>query len=295
MLKLYLKLFKKIIFIHVDIYRFYCDNDQVQENSSDVDIPKKTHDSDENLYLSVLNIKFQGDVQQSKRTKTCFKYKSVNNRHRMFIKQIVEDEDDALEESRLSINPNYYFDEYVKYIINGIGESRPSTGKSSINNSFKTKDIKAVQAESVAEKPKPMKNDSKINNNINNEIQQSETKISYHKTGKRKSLTISRIQSPETIQVIRVDVTCNNNSTTSSVISVNDENIKQQEINLDNKVHKNKINSYTNKYLLTNSIKSLDQKVSGGSKVTLLCKTFKLSERSKENIYNKSQTCKKYI
>lgn len=257
----------------------------------------------ENLFLSVQNLKFLGNEQQRKRSRTSFKFKTLidHNKHRMFVKQIVEDQ--ALsEDDRSSQLTCYYFDDYAKYIINN-DRSRPSSGKSSMflqGITAKFKENKAVQVDTaktgVTKKTRivePNHNhlyksgeatvnlDEFTENDLNNK----DTKIAFHKSGKRKSLTISRVPSPETVQVIRVDVVCNYSS--SSTISDYEDNKKQTQTdsdNIDNKLENFNIrnNRYANKYLLTNTVKSLDENVSGGAKVTLLCKTFRLTDRGKE-------------
>lgn len=222
----------------------------------------------------------------------------------MFIKQTVSGNQLPYDDTSFSVDVDYYFDDYVNYIINKTEQSRPSTGRSSIyfqrksNSIYKQKENKAVQVNS---------DDSILNSKNNNSSKKlskpnttvikidngdyikdsamEDTKISYCNTGKRKSLTISRAQSPETVQVIRVDVVCNNSSA-ASVASASDEKYKTEN-KFSNKTNDNddaKRNNFANKYLLTNTIKTLDENVGGGSKVTLLCKTFKLANRNNRHM-----------
>ncbi|KAM3968394.1 uncharacterized protein ACR2FA_011536 [Aphomia sociella] len=252
--------------------------------------------NDDFLFLSVQNLKFQGDTQQRKRPRTSFKYKSLsdNRKHRMFIKQIVNDID--IEDDKSSELTCYYFDDYVKYIISD--RSRPSSSKSSLflqGISNKCKENKGIQVDTkqVSDKKrkeknsnvKTVKHDAKIQDSLL-DTNMEDAKISFHKSGKRKSLTISRAPSPETVQVIRVDVVCNYSN--GSILSDSHEDNKTQNkidnVKLD-KVDNVKLKNshFANKYLLTNTVKTLDENVSGGAKVTLLCKTFKLTDRSKSS------------
>lgn len=251
------------------------------------------------MVLTVQNLKFQGDVKDNKRPRTSFKFKSLtgNRTHRMFIRQEVDDIANS-EEDRLSELTSYYFDDYVKYILS-TDRSRPSSSKSSIflqDLSNKYREKKPIQIDKIqnAEPNKSRKLNIKIKNsmNIQNEENKTEinnnteefmqdTKVSFQKSGKRKSLTISRAQSPETIQVIRVDVVCNYSS--SSVMSDYEEEKKPPIAKLvekDLEKIKFKTPHFADKYLLTNTVKSVNESLSCGSKVTLLCKTFKLSSRS---------------
>lgn len=261
------------------------------------------HKDTDDLFLSVQNLKFLGD-EQRKRSRTSFKYKTLmgHNKHRMFVKQIVEDQD-LSEDDRSSQLTCYYFDDYSKYIIN-TDRSRPSSGKSSIflqGITTKFKQNKAVQVDTtktiVSKKTRTVEQKHKNSSprDIQDEVMSKvtcerdsnidDTKIAFHKSGKRKSLTITRVPSPETVQVIRVDVVCN--CSNSSTMSDYDANKKQTQTDsdkiMDNKLENFNIrnNHYANKYLLTNTIKTLDENVSGGAKVTLLCKTFRLTDRSK--------------
>ncbi|KAI8430703.1 hypothetical protein MSG28_000892 [Choristoneura fumiferana] len=265
--------------------RFHCnanddtlatiDNTQAQQN--------------EDLFLSVQNLKFNGDVHERKRSKTCFKYKALSDgkKHRMFVKQIVEDEENDADECSSQLTC-YYFDDYVKYILNN-EPSAPVSEKSSVlfytlNN--KVKENKAVQVESRKQGldlKKHRKLDGAVKNNcrIKNiketvkeeppDLISEDTKVVYHKSGKRKCLTISRAQSPETVQVIRVDVVCN--YTRSSTISELDDNKRQNDVDtqitLDPKILNSinmKTSHFSNKYLLTNTTKTLDENISGGAK-----------------------------
>lgn len=258
---------------------------------------------EDDMVLTVQNLKFQGDVQERKRPRTSFKFKSLtaNRKHRMFIKQVV-DEIVNTEEDTSSELTSYYFDDYVKYILNA-DRSRPSSSKSSIflqDLSDKYRESKSnIVDKKPAEEPKKIRkvtakikntphkdhkqkdeNNTEVNNN--NEDSMQDAKVAFQKTGKRKCLTISRAQSPETIQVIRVDVVCNYSS--SSVMTDYEEEKKQSCTKLAEKdIEKIKFKTphFADKYLLTNTIKSVDENLSCGSKVTLLCKTYKLSDRSK--------------
>ncbi|XP_059059896.1 uncharacterized protein LOC131853098 [Achroia grisella] len=269
-------------------------------------IPNQTEDY---IFLSVQNIKFQGDTQQRKRPRTSFKYKSLsdNRKHRMFVKQVVDDVDVGDDvSSQLS---SYYFDDYVKYITND--RSRPSSSKSSLflqRISNKYKENKAIQVDAKISDKKIRKDckekqtsvkvtksevteDPLPDNNMEN------AKISFHKSGKRKSLTISRVPSPETVQIIRVDVVCNysNSSMLSDCYDDNNKQTKLDNVKIDkDSTHNFKSSHFANKYLLTNTVKTLDENVSGGAKVTLLCKTFRLTDRSKqpsERKYSKTKKC----
>lgn len=250
------------------------------------------------MVLTVQTLKFQGDVDQTKKQRTSFKYKNITgeNKHRMFIKEMIPDNEHNDEDISSQLT-HYYLDDYIKYLCNS-DRSRPTSSKSSLlHKCATTKDIKenkAIQVESlqadcnkkVQPKPKKIllskqclkqevkKEDNDLTNTIDN------TKISYQNTGRRKSLTISRTQSPETLQIIRVDVVCNHSS--SSILSEYEESKKSKvaPMKLTSKLENfNVKNHFANKYLLTKSIKTLDESLRGGSKVTLLCKTFRLSDR----------------
>lgn len=257
----------------------------------------------EDMFLSVQNLQFTGDVQQRKRPRTSFKYKTLTDgkRHRMFVKQIVTcEQDDPDRSSELTY---YYFDDYAKYFHSN-DRSRPSSGKSSIflyNLSNKNRENKAIQVDisQAGETRKTRRPDAKVKRSLKKDVTLEckdeikkepdennieDTKIAFHKRGKRKSLTISRAESPATVQVIRVDVVCNYScsSTMSDYedkkqTSTNDE----EELVKKKGIVKVKNTRFANKYLLTNTVKTLDENVSGGAKVTLLCKTFRLADRSK--------------
>ncbi|XP_052746552.1 uncharacterized protein LOC112046805 [Bicyclus anynana] len=284
--------------------RFYCNN---MENND----LNQTHESGmtlqsrEDICLSVQNIQFQGSIEQRRRPRTSFKYKTLpdGQKHRMFVKEMV-DEFESEEANRYS-ELSDYFDDYSKYFSNN-DNSRPSSGKSSIvlyclNN--KTKENKATQVDLRSTEPRrkhkldlkikkvnkridklELLGDSKNNIEDKKDDNIDDTKITFHKNGKRKSLTISRTESPATVQVIRVDVVCN--YSTSSTMSDYEENRSPsgsndtKETDQETKTTNLKKSRFVNKYMLTNTVKTLDQNVSGG-KVTLMCKTFKLTNRSK--------------
>ncbi|KAH9630355.1 hypothetical protein HF086_004488 [Spodoptera exigua] len=291
----------------IDIFDRFHVNTKNEEYSDVVDSVRDPQEN-EDMVLTVQTLKFQGDVDQTTRPRTSFKYKKNTdvNKHRMFVKQPVSENDFSDDDDRSSQLTYYYFDEYLKYIYS-TDRSRPA---SSISSTFlkgfnKDKQIqnKATQVEtSLNDTKKPRRVESKIKNNVKkyskrqvtDEIKDvaetiENTKITYQKSGKRKSLTISRAQSPETVQVIRVDVVCNyTNSATSDyedhkkIDSPTErlESIKENDNIIKKKYFSNKYsNPFATKYLLTNTIKSLDENLSGGAKVTLLCKTFKLSDR----------------
>lgn len=223
----------------------------------------------------------------------------------MFVKQIVDDLDQY--EECPSSELSDYFDDYSKYFTNN-GDSRPSSASSSIVLyclSNKTKENKGTQVDlRTQQRRKPSKSDFKTKKNTRKKSESSaagnnknsagidvdrpdnieDTKIAFHRSGKRKSLTISRTESPATVQVIRVDVVCNYSST-SSMSDYEDNKKSTHAIDKDQeeqglKPLKLKKSRFVNKYMLTNTVKSLDQNVSNG-KVTLMCKTFKLTNRSK--------------
>ncbi|XP_063893060.1 uncharacterized protein LOC110372479 [Helicoverpa armigera] len=295
----------------IDIFdRFHCNarGDHLTDAIDSV----RAQDSDD-MVLTVQTLKFQGDVDQTTRPRTSFKYKKNTdvNKHRMFVKQAVS-ENELTDDDRSSQLTYYYFDEYLKYLYN-TDRSRPTSAKSSIflKGYSKERENKATQVEINMDDKKNRKEPKiKTNPKKSPKLQMKEeirdvpetienTKITYQKTGKRKSLTISRAQSPETVQVIRVDVVCNYSNSTSDY----DDNKKAEcstdrsEKFRDDSVLKNSYfaNKYSNhfatKYLLTNTVKSLDENLSGGSKVTLLCKTFKLSDR---NITEKPEQTRKF-
>uniref|UniRef100_A0A2A4K5X4 Uncharacterized protein n=1 Tax=Heliothis virescens TaxID=7102 RepID=A0A2A4K5X4_HELVI len=297
----------------IDIFeRFHCNmhGDQLTDAIDSV----RAQDSDD-MVLTVQTLKFQGDVDQTTRPRTSFKYKKNTdvNKHRMFVKQAVSD-NDLTDDDRSSQLTYYYFDEYLKYLYN-TDRSRPTSAKSSIflKGYSKEKENKATQVELNIDDTKKQRKEPKIKTNAKkspklqtkDEIRDDSetienTKITYQKTGKRKSLTISRAQSPETVQVIRVDVVCNysNNSTSdyednkkTECSTDRSEKFRENSV-LKNSYFANKYNNhFATKYLLTNTVKSLDENLSGGSKVTLLCKTFKLSDR---NITEKPELNRKF-
>nr|XP_026497185.1 uncharacterized protein LOC113401458 [Vanessa tameamea] len=284
-----------------DVYeRFYCnDHDNCYLNETNDSVG--THQGREDLFLTVQNLQFLGDVDQRRRSRTSFKYKTLTDsqKHRMFVKQVIDDsyQTDVARSSILSD----YADNYTKYFSNN-DQSRPSSSKSSIilyslNNKYKENkstqvDLRngQVKKKTKFEKIKSLKKRD-LKSTINEELKENQcdnnsadTKITYHRNGKRKSLTISRADSPATVQVIRVDVVCNYSC--SSTMSDYDESKKEQNTidteqdDKENQMMKPKISHYPKKYVLTNTVKTLDENVSGG-KVTLLCKTFKLTDRAK--------------
>ncbi|XP_045458434.1 uncharacterized protein LOC123668785 [Melitaea cinxia] len=277
-----------------DAYERFHKNCDINETC---DNGKKLQERDD-LFLSVQNLRFQGEVEQNRRPRTSFKYKILpdSRKHRMFVKQTVEDS--YLSEARSSVLSDYDYN-YTKYLLNN-DQSRPSSSKSSIilyylNNKFKENkatqvDIKNsnVKKKPINEKLKKIKKcdikpdltkDIKLTEIENNTV---DTKITYRKRGKRKSLTISRTDCPATVQVIRVDVVCNYSS--SSTMSDYDECRKEatpaEQEDKENKMVKPNLSHFDKKYVLTNTVKTLDENVTG-AKVTLMCKTFKLTERSK--------------
>ncbi|KAJ0183706.1 hypothetical protein K1T71_000129 [Dendrolimus kikuchii] len=280
--------------------RFHCnkDNDRFNETVDSVQV----HHSTEELFLTVQTLKFQGDIEQRKRPRTSFKYKTLpnNGKHRMFIKQVINDREHNDEEKSSQLTC-YYFDDYIKYLFHN-DKSRPASGTSSIflqglnNKLTENKDAEVNIPNYVENIKKSKKIEAKIKQiskktikNRDDKIEESEsdiedTQITYKKSGKRKSLTISRTQSPETVQIIRVDVVCNYRSI--SPISDYTDDIKENEPSPKEPEPKKdsfniKDNHYAAKYQLTKTIKTLDENLYGGAKVTLLCKTFKLSERGK--------------
>ncbi|KAJ8737597.1 hypothetical protein PYW08_000192 [Mythimna loreyi] len=301
----------------IDIFdRFHCNMNNAE--FTDALDSVRGHDA-EDMVLTVQTLKFQGDVDQTSRPRTSFKYKKNTDgkKHRMFVKQAVSD-NDLSDDDRSSQLTYHYFDEYIKYLYNS-DRSRPASRNSSIFLRGFSKDKDKPETNKVThvqtntdENKKSRKTEAKIKNNakkiperqMKDEIRDvsetiENTKITYQKTGKRKSLTISRAQSPETVQVIRVDVVCNYTNSSSSDYDDNkkDSLADRAEAFKENAIIKKDIfaNRYSNhlasKYLLTNSIKSVDENLSGGSKVTLLCKTFKLSDR---NIAEKPEKEKKF-
>lgn len=229
----------------------------------------------------------------------------------MFVKKVISDDVEYSDDGRSSQLTCYYFDDYVKYLFNN-DQSRPTSGKSSIflqslNNK---KENKAIQVDGktgeVSKKSRPVNIESKVKRlfkkcskeDIKDEIKSDDldiedTKITFRKSGRRKSLTISRTQSPETVQVIRVDVVCNH-SRGSAISDYDDKkpdcNVSEPLTNFGIESMDIKKSHFANKYLLANTIKPLDGNLSSGEKVTLLCKTFKLSERSQVPLFVKPRT-----
>ncbi|KAJ2954480.1 hypothetical protein O0L34_g2759 [Tuta absoluta] len=281
----------------IDVFeRFRCNEPTFTKTGEHINEQDDIKQQD--LFLSVQTLKFKGAEQHNKRPRTGFKYRTVpaGNLHRMFVKQTVTN-DEPSDDDRSSQLTCYYYDDYAKYLSNP-DRSRPSSAKSSIflrglNTRFKVNKAVQVDLAKTYELKKPrqskktdLKDDVKRTeesdaNSVDDTVK--DTKVSYHTCGKRKSLTISRTQSPETVQVIRVDVVCNN--TTSSTTADFDDIKPTKDITerLDKKTNTTNIKDYNfaSKYLLTNTVKSLEEHVSGGAKVTLLCKTFKLTDRSK--------------
>ncbi|XP_049885474.1 uncharacterized protein LOC126380250 [Pectinophora gossypiella] len=276
--------------------RFHCNDSEGNSDGSH----NNNHTPDEDLFLTVQNLKFQGNEQERKRPRTGFKYKTLSdgNKHRMFVKQQVKTIEIADDDRSSQLT--CYYDEYAKYLTNA-DRSRPSTGKSStflqgLSTTFKKNKAVQVDFAKPCDTRKPRNGERKAapqdvetkeevleNKTSSDEAGMEDTKISFHKSGKRKSLTISRAQSPETVQVIRVDVVCN--YSTSSTPS--DDEKKQPTTDVVEKLDKKvetvnlKNSHYANKYLLTNTIKTLDENIAGSAKVTLFCKTFRLSDRSR--------------
>lgn len=214
----------------------------------------------------------------------------------MFVKHPVV-ENDYSDDDRSS-QMTSYFDDYVKYLFND--KSRPTSGKSSILHQGQSnkKENKATQIDA-----EPKGGDDKqsrkmeprgkslfkkcVRTDIDEDIKCEDvdiqgTQISYHKSGRRKSLMISRTESPETVQVIRVDVVCNY-SCSSTMSNYDDKTIPQSK-SIEIQTIDLKQPHFSNKYLLTNTVKTLDENLSDGAKVTLLCKTFTLTERNKKAV-----------
>ncbi|CAG9137357.1 unnamed protein product [Plutella xylostella] len=263
--------------------RFHC-NIINEEECSEPDVYQHYEKNTDGVFLSVQTLKFQGDVEERKRPRTCFKYKSVNNeiKHRMFVKQVVEDNKETeLQEDASSQITNHYFDDYINYILND--KSRPSTVESDTKTTDKHKEanVNSDKKDNIKSKDTNKKKFIKIDGDLINDY--GKTTISYQNSGNKKNLTISRVQSPETVQVIRVDVVCNYSRPESTVESENEDKAKKivavKEVK-PTPVLDMKSNHFANKYFLTKTIKSLDENLSGGAKVTLLCKTFRLTDRS---------------
>ncbi|XP_063545845.1 uncharacterized protein LOC134753834 [Cydia strobilella] len=286
--------------------RFYCNPSTDAAESTIGNIHTQL---DEDLFLSVQNIKFDGDINETKRTKTCFKYKAIKDgqKHRMFVKQVVEEKEEYIEDCS-SLLTCYYFDDYIKYILNP-EQNAPSSDKSSIlycaHNNFTQNKLLQFKSNGT-----DVKKCNQINNNLKisciaKEMKESkeglpdlaleDTKVEYYKSGKRKCLTLSRTQSPETVQVIRVDVVCHPRAAPGDAPAP--DGSKQTHVDNEGAFHPTSItnvktNHFSNKYLLTNTIKTLDANVSGGAKVTLLCKTFRLSSRTKPKPNNEISSIK---
>ncbi|XP_038216606.1 uncharacterized protein LOC119835702 [Zerene cesonia] len=268
--------------------RFYC-NENVHYDLNQIYDNGRVLQDTQDLFLTVQNLQFQGEVQQRKRPRTSFKYKTLsgNRKHRMFVKELLEE--NANDCGRFSELTCYYLEDYAKYLLSN-DRSRPSTGKSNTfiyNFDTKIKHCKAVQTELKNVSRKSFKCDTKFkkaskrNKDEGKEIVETaktamkDAKITYEKSGKRKSLTISRTESPATVQVIRVDVVCNYSCSSS----MSDYEEKQTKEENKQEILKAKQSHFANKYLLTNTLKTLDENA-GGARVTLLCKTFKLADRS---------------
>ncbi|XP_041986933.1 uncharacterized protein LOC121738764 [Aricia agestis] len=250
------------------------DKDELHETNESFQQERETPE----LCLSVLNIQYQGDVQQRKRPRTSFKYKNClhGEKHRMFVKEIVDDVElyDVERTSELTC-----YGDYAKYFQNI--SRRSSEGSLACD---KQKESKSVQVNVPKENKKPKK-ETKIKRaqatkiKINNDVEASEdtdTKVSFHKYGARKSLTITRAESPETLQIIRVDVVCNHSDRSTPA-----DDRKQRPPAAAAGRGRGTDNKTYDKYLRCGGggvVKTLDENVSGG-KVTLLCKTFRLTDR----------------
>lgn len=252
------------------------------------------------MFLTVQTIRFQGDVDQTKKARTSFKYKIPTDgaKHRMFVKQVVDNEQS--DEDRSSQLTCYYYDDYVKYLFSN-DKSRPNSGKSSIflqglSNKRENKATQVDVEQTGGDNKMSQKHDSKLKGFLKKnhkyetkdemrcvDSKADDTKITYCKSGNKKSLTISRTQSPETVHVIRVELVCNNS--VSSALDYNDKKLNFDS-DIDIESLKTKRSYFSDKYLLTSTIKKLDENLSG-AKVTLLCKTFRLTERGKMSCSNK--------
>ncbi|KPJ09022.1 hypothetical protein RR48_15163 [Papilio machaon] len=264
-------------------------------------LPIRNHHDVSDMFLTVQTLQFKGESQQSKRQRTSFKYKTLNSgqKHRMFVKQVVDRNVDNYDVEGAS-ELKYYLD-FSKYFSNKV-PSRSSSVESRVSNQNFDKNLKrnkSVQVDfntfaEIKQDKTSTKLEKKLNNNpevhdkttkdeeFTNNVKDDNPKIAFHKYGKRKSITISKAESPETVQVIRVDLVCNY-SANSNTEDYNKQNNRSQihladvRNNDDNMRRKH----YNSKYLLTKSVKALDENVSGGTNVTLLCKTFRLADRSK--------------
>ncbi|CAG4962057.1 unnamed protein product [Parnassius apollo] len=291
------------------LQRFCCTESVSFDNSRTTHL--RTEQNVNKMFLSVQNLQFNGDFKQSKRPLTSFKFKNPVDvhKHRMFVKQVVDEANyNDVDDDYASEHKCYYFSDYVKNFANN-ERSRLSSAKSSINLQKTDKILrenKSVQVDfKTITKSKHNENeltpdgifikDVEITGNYNAterqmenyDMNKNETKIAFYRRGKRKSITISKSESPETVQVIRVDVVCNYSC--SSTMSDYDEDKKQSiddktpSIDAQNVKTNIKRFNLSNKYLLTKSVKALDENVSGGANVTLLCKTFTLSNRLKSS------------
>ncbi|CAK1588352.1 unnamed protein product [Parnassius mnemosyne] len=288
------------------LQRFCCTETVRFDNNGTKNIRTEQNTNISKMFLSVQNLQFDGDIKQSKRPLTSFKFRNPVDvhKHRMFVKQAVDEDIDYndVDNDVVSEQTCYYFGDYVRYFANN-DRSRPSSAKSSINiqnTDKKLRENKSVQVDFkriteskhkeltpdlIFNKDEEILKNHKESQIENYDMDKNETKIAFYKRGKRKSITISKSESPETVQVIRVDVVCNYSC--SSTMSDYDEDKKQcsdrklpstdaQTINTNIKRF-----NLSNKYLLTKSVKALDENVSGGANVTLLCKTFTLTDRLK--------------
>ncbi|KPI91838.1 hypothetical protein RR46_08264 [Papilio xuthus] len=279
-----------------------CHGTEYEKSNVNRIMPSVNNHDVSDMFLTVQTLQFKGESQQSKRQRTSFKYKTLNSgqKHRMFVKQVIDRNMGNYNVDAASELTSYYLD-YSKYFSNN-ARSRSSSAESRVSNQNFDKNLKrnkSIQVDSnTFEEIKQDKTSSKLeeelNNNseLNNKTQKNEVvinntkednpKIAFHKNGKRKSITISKSESPETVQVIRVDLVCNYSSN-SNTEDYNKQNNRNQIHLLDTRSDDDNIRRkhYNSKYLLTKSVKALDENVSGGTNVTLLCKTFRLADRSK--------------
>ncbi|XP_050683615.1 uncharacterized protein LOC126978663 isoform X2 [Leptidea sinapis] len=268
----------------IGLQRYYCNENEPILNESHNSGRVQQENLD--LFLSVQNLQFQGEAQQSKRPRTSFKYKTLLNKqkHRMFVKELIEE---VHNEPGRTSELTYYFDDYAKYL----DRSGNSSEKSSlINVTNESKTNKAIQTQfrgsdtnvQLKKVKKTRKRDTVPRTKKNDEINDKnleKAQISFHKHGKTKILTISRNESPSTLQVIRVDVVCYQSGSSMSLYEDN-KPVKESNDHNNNYRIDLKHKHLANKYLLTSSVKTLDENTRG-AKVTLLCKTFKLAERSR--------------
>ncbi|XP_068632299.1 uncharacterized protein [Battus philenor] len=271
---------------------------------------RTSHHESDVVFLTVQTLQFKGELQRSKRPRTSFKYKTFTDcqRHRMFVKQVVDENSSHYDGDQESELTSYFFNDYAKYFIS-YERSRPSSTCEFFNIDNNCRQNKSVQVDigCVGNKRRDKKNyvenclkedEKKIKNGVvYNDMKVDEEKITFHKNGGRKSITISKMENPETVQVIRVDVVCNYRC--SSSLSNNEENSVQTNCSQSHSKNTKKDDLYIkgmhngNKYLLTKSIKALDEKVSSRTNVTLVCKTFTLADRSKTSIVKRSKTIRK--